>query len=71
MPIYEFVCDNCGEKFTTLCKVGEGATCPKCGQEARRIFSPFVISSKEGTSSTASTSSCATCSLPSCKTCGR
>jgi putative FmdB family regulatory protein len=31
MPIYEFSCAGCGERFEELTKMGETATCPACG----------------------------------------
>lgn len=41
MPIYEFVCDACGERFEDLVAVGtEVANCKRCGAEgARRVLS--------------------------------
>ena len=41
MPIYEFVCDACGERFEELVAVGtESANCRSCGTGgARRILS--------------------------------
>ncbi len=33
MPIYEYVCDDCGTKFEKLLRRNEDAlACPKCGQ---------------------------------------
>jgi len=42
MPIYEFECGECGERFEELASSSEaGGTCPSCGsREARRLFSP-------------------------------
>lgn len=35
MPIYEFSCAACGERFEQLATAGtEAATCPACGTEA-------------------------------------
>ncbi len=41
MPIYEFVCDACGERFEELVPVGtESAGCNSCGAAgARRVLS--------------------------------
>jgi putative FmdB family regulatory protein len=41
VPIYEFVCDACGERFEELVRVGTEATaCRVCGAEgARRVMS--------------------------------
>jgi putative FmdB family regulatory protein len=33
MPIYEYVCDDCGTKFEKLVRRnGDGIACPSCGQ---------------------------------------
>ncbi len=41
MPIYEFVCDACGERFEELVAVGtDSAECRACGTPgARRVLS--------------------------------
>ncbi|MBN1191248.1 MAG: zinc ribbon domain-containing protein [Dehalococcoidales bacterium] len=47
MPVYEFKCRKCGEKFEL--KLGffhnrRNVTCPKCGENAPdRVFSSFGI----------------------------
>ncbi|MFQ5702577.1 MAG: zinc ribbon domain-containing protein [Gemmatimonadales bacterium] len=46
MPIYEYLCDTCHERFTHRSSMkGAQATpprCPKCDSKAvRRIFTPF------------------------------
>jgi putative FmdB family regulatory protein len=40
MPIYEFECEACGERFEELMAAGAAApACPSCGAgETRRIF---------------------------------
>jgi putative FmdB family regulatory protein len=42
VPIYEFVCDACGERFEDLVAAGtERVPCSVCGKgEARRVLSP-------------------------------
>ena len=44
MPIYEYKCTKCGHIFEELRSItdGEGATCPKCGAPAKKIFSGSV-----------------------------
>lgn len=39
MPIYEFLCEDCGpfEEQRSFEKAGEAA-CPGCGAEARRVY---------------------------------
>jgi putative FmdB family regulatory protein len=40
MPIYEFECEECGERFEELVAAGGGVACPSCGSErTRRLFS--------------------------------
>jgi putative FmdB family regulatory protein len=41
VPIYEFVCDACGERFEELVAVGtDSVKCTACGKgEARRVLS--------------------------------
>ncbi len=40
MPIYEFECEGCGERFEELMAAGAAApACPACGAgETRRVF---------------------------------
>ncbi len=42
MPIYEYICDNCGHKFEVLRKIGEAGeiNCTKCNNGTRRVYSP-------------------------------
>ncbi len=41
MPIYEFQCESCGERFEALVEVGTAATgCRRCGStQTRRVLS--------------------------------
>ncbi|HET6997861.1 MAG TPA: zinc ribbon domain-containing protein [Solirubrobacterales bacterium] len=41
MPIYEFECDECGERFEELVAAGKAAAaCPRCGSgRTRRLLS--------------------------------
>jgi putative FmdB family regulatory protein len=45
MPIYEYHCRKCLTKFELRTQFGEDGSgfCPKCGGEARRLFSPVPI----------------------------
>ena len=49
MPIYEYECIKCGEKFEQLRRINESDNeirCPKCGAEhPRRVFSGFAMGS--------------------------
>ena len=46
MPIYEFLCQNCGHVFEKLCfsrKEAEEVHCPSCkGTKVSKLFSPFA-----------------------------
>ena len=42
MPIYEFECPRCGDRFEEIVRAGARAACPRCGEaETRRLFSPI------------------------------
>ncbi|MCM2359387.1 MAG: zinc ribbon domain-containing protein [Geobacteraceae bacterium] len=49
MPIYEYVCEACGEQFAKLQKMGaaeDETACPKCGSsEVKRRISGCSIGS--------------------------
>lgn len=46
MPIYEYRCADCEEKFSRLQSIGAGSTgvqCPKCGShQVERLLSSFA-----------------------------
>ena len=52
MPIYAFVCDNCGHEFDRLQKMSDAdpTTCPSCGKETvkRKITAPSFRLSGSG-----------------------
>ena len=33
MPIYEYLCEDCGSKFEKLVRNGVSVECPSCGQD--------------------------------------
>ncbi len=41
MPVYEFLCEDCGlfEQRRSFAEAGDSMTCPSCNEEARRIYS--------------------------------
>ncbi|WP_298266541.1 zinc ribbon domain-containing protein [Geobacter sp.] len=49
MPIYEYLCEACGENFSRLQKMGAGeadTVCPKCGsREVRKRISACTVGS--------------------------
>lgn len=68
LPIYEFRCTDCGEKFEEICVVSErsNAKCPKCGSSnVSNLISRFGYKSdgKAG-------GSCAGCTGGNCGSCG-
>lgn len=44
MPIYEYLCEDCGNKFEKLVRRGEtGVACPSCGKtHLKTEFSTFA-----------------------------
>jgi len=67
MPIYEYKCQKCGNKFELLQNMSatnEGVACPKCGTpKPVKQLSLFTSSGKR--SSTCETGVCPTCDIPS------
>ncbi len=40
MPVYDFVCEDCGsfEQQRSFTEAGNPMTCPSCGRKARRVY---------------------------------
>ena len=82
MPIYEYVCSDCGLKFEELrphSQAKEDAPCPRCQKSAKRKMSTFRSKVEKSygdyaamAESMASSggSSCAGCSSSDCSSCG-
>ena len=75
MPIYEYVCPDCKNKFELMrpfSKSSEPADCPDCKTNSKRILSRFACFSKgeSGVSAPVGGGGCAGCSSGSCSTCG-
>ena len=68
MPIYEYQCAQCGERFEVRQSIGEDGSklnCPKCNaQHLKRLFS--VFSSPGSSTSEPSEISCPTCTTGTC-----
>jgi putative FmdB family regulatory protein len=68
MPIYEYECAQCGEKFEVRQSLGEDGSklnCPKCqAKNPRKLFSTFF--SQGSRSSEIPDMSCPTCSSGVC-----
>lgn len=60
MPLYEYECSACGERFEALVSAGEKDTtrpCPKCNSEdIERVPSTFAVGTAKS-----SASQCTTC----------
>jgi len=52
MPIYEYECPSCSERFSLLRRLtdrDEEIACPKCGtRHPKRLFSAFAARAGEG-----------------------
>jgi putative FmdB family regulatory protein len=51
MPIYEYICSSCGERFSLLQKITateKDTDCPKCrSKEVKKLMSSFCCSSSD------------------------
>lgn len=68
MPLYEYACKNCGEKFEELRSLNDADrsnACPKCGSKsARRVMSTFATGSSKTDVGEGPTCSTGVCNLP-------
>ena len=75
MPIYEYICTECKEKFELLrpfSRADEDTECPECSSKAERALSTIccMTTNESGeTVSVAGGNSCATCGSSHCATC--
>jgi putative FmdB family regulatory protein len=76
MPIYEYVCPECNNRFEQMRPLShsdKAVECPKCHKPARRKMSTFAcFSNTEGgiSQTIAGTgSSCSSCTSGDCSTC--
>jgi len=77
MPIYEYICFDCGSKFELLRsfrEADEECYCPRCHHHAERVVSVCASFSKDGNGESVPVagagSSCGSCGATSCSTCG-
>ena len=74
MPIYEYACLDCGERFEMIRAMKDADTplaCVKCeSQHTARLLSLFNASSG-GRVVAGGNAGCASCSSSTCATCGR
>jgi len=71
MPIYEFICENCQNRFELLTKINDQnkITCPQCQSDrVKKLVSSFGIGG-ESSRLKGSSGSCSSCSSSSCSTC--
>ncbi|MBD3414392.1 MAG: hypothetical protein GF421_08185 [Candidatus Aminicenantes bacterium] len=71
MPIYEFECNQCKNKFEEILPINHKikSKCPACGSsDIRKCISCFGISGMDKDLNSSS-GSCSSCSSDSCKTC--
>ncbi len=71
MPIYEFKCNDCAEKFEALVSMGKEkqVSCLTCGSfKIQKCVSSFGIGGGNNRTSS-SGKNCTTCSSNSCSTC--
>jgi putative FmdB family regulatory protein len=55
MPIYEYLCEDCGTKFEKLVRNGISVACPSCGQNhLKPELSTFAAHSSSGGAKSAS-----------------
>ncbi|MFC1899816.1 FmdB family zinc ribbon protein [Chloroflexota bacterium] len=75
MPIYEYYCPTCQDKFELLrsmSSITEDTMCPKCNSKGQKVFSICASFSKGSDGVSASiggSGKCAGCMQSSCSSC--
>ena len=74
MPIYEYICSDCKQKFELLkpmSQAGKDVSCPNCGGKAGRVLSRFCSHFEEPLDflDSGGGSACSSCSSSSCDSC--
>ena len=72
MPIFEYLCEDCGTKFEKLVRNGDAVACPSCGQA--RLKTEFSTFSARANGRAAKSESFPSCPSGMCRTpdlCGR
>jgi putative FmdB family regulatory protein len=77
MPIYEYVCVDCHNKFDarrSFSQADDPLPCPECGGDhIRRLLSTFFALSSSGSATTTVAGTgggCSACASHACSTCG-
>ncbi len=62
MPLYEYRCEECDNRFEILQRLGEGAdglTCPSCdAPRLEKMFSTFAAAGTEGSAAESASAAC-------------
>lgn len=71
MPILEYDCERCNNRFETLVRPGEEPRCPACNSTAlkRRMSRFSARSGSPGSSRSIGGKSCSTCASGNCSSC--
>ncbi len=65
MPIFEYICEKCENRFEALIYGDEKAACPKCkGTKLVPQLSVFAVSAKSGSPSKPAAGPCGSCGDP-------
>jgi putative FmdB family regulatory protein len=65
MPIYEYVCRDCGERFERLVHGNATPSCPACeGARLDKQFSVFAVGARPTAASRPAPAACGTCGDP-------
>jgi putative FmdB family regulatory protein len=78
MPVYEYSCKSCKNKFEKMrpfSQSGEAASCPRCQKKAQRILSACYSKSTNAGGITENLAGsggggCSSCSSGNCGSCG-
>jgi putative FmdB family regulatory protein len=75
VPIFEYLCEDCGSKFEKLVRGSQGVTCPSCGQEhLQQQFSTFSARANGAAQAGSASDAMPSCPSGMCQTpglCGR
>ncbi|MDR1659125.1 MAG: zinc ribbon domain-containing protein [Desulfovibrio sp.] len=75
MPIYEYLCEKCGNEFEELVFGEDVPSCPQCGKKTTRRLMSRPARYRDGSSggegvSSGSSGRCGGCSGGNCASCG-
>ncbi len=72
MPIFEYICNGCGEQFEELVLKGySDVVCKKCASgDVRKKMSGFAVKGGEKSEVSSGGSACSGCVSKNCSSCG-